>query len=69
MDDLPLLSDPRCHVETLMQYAAVIMVNSALELVGTSIQRVLLTMVPASQGFVKLKSCNTNDMPLVDPNP
>ena len=44
------------------------MENSALELVGTPIQRMLLTMVPTSQGFVRLKSCNTNDMPLVDSN-
>ena len=61
-DDHPLLIDQRCHAEIPTQYAAVNKENPALGLDGTHIQPVLLT----SRGFVRLKSCNAKEMPLID---
>ena len=67
-DDHPLLNGSRCHVETFIQYVAVNKENPALELDGTHIQSVVLTMLPTSRGSVRLKSWNPRDMPLIDSN-
>ena len=67
-DDHPLLKDPRRHAETPTQYTAVDKENLALELDGTHIQPMLLTMLLTSRQFVRLNSCNAKDMPLIDWN-
>ena len=67
-DDHSLLKDPRCHVETFVQYAAINKDNPALKPDGTHIQSVVLTMLPTSRGSVTLSSWDPKDMPLVDTN-
>lgn len=67
-DEHPLLSSPRSHVETFVQYAAVNKENPALKPDGTHIQSVVLTILPTSRGSVTLKSWDAKDLPLVDTN-
>lgn len=67
-DEHELIKDPRCHVETFVQYAAVNKEDPALKPDGTHIQSVVLTLLPTSRGSVTLQSWDAKDMPVVDTN-
>ena len=67
-DEHPLLEPPRCHVETVLQYAAAKGANPKIQLDGTHVSSHVVGMLPTSRGSITLQSRDPAMAPIIDLN-
>ena len=67
-DILSLVSTPRCHVGTFVQYAGVSPADPVVPMDGSHITTIVLVMLPTSRGSITLASTDPETPPIIDFN-
>lgn len=67
-DNHSLLSQPRCHIWTVMQYVGVNIADPPIPMDGSHVTTSIACVLPTSRGTITLKSADAVIAPVIDPN-